>query len=75
MVTTQSLRQVPDVEAFLWAEYGGIAGAFRRAAHAMYEAANAAKGYAERFDNEKVQFLIAIAMIAGYRKAGAWGDF
>jgi excisionase family DNA binding protein len=43
-----------DVEAFLWAEYGGVAGYFRRAAHAMYEAANAASGYAERFDNEQV---------------------
>jgi len=22
-----------------------------------------------------VQFLIAIAMVAGYRKAGVWGEF
>ena len=43
-----------DVETLLWTEYGGVAGHFRRAAHALYEAANAAKGYAERFDNDQV---------------------
>src|SRR5216684_5055778 len=43
-----------DVEAFLWAEYGGMAGHFRRAARAMYEASNAGKDYAERFDNASV---------------------
>jgi excisionase family DNA binding protein len=43
-----------DVEAFLWAEYGGVAGHFRRAARALYEAASAAKAYAERFDNDQV---------------------
>jgi excisionase family DNA binding protein len=43
-----------DVEAFLWAEYGGVAGHFRRAARAIYEASNAARDYAERFDDAKV---------------------
>src|SRR5437899_2559738 len=27
------------------------------------------------FRSEVVQFLIAIAMVAGYRKAGVWGEF
>ena len=40
-----------DIEALLWAEYGGLAGHFRRAARALYEAANAASDYADRFDN------------------------
>jgi excisionase family DNA binding protein len=43
-----------DVEALLWAEYGGIAGHFRRAARALYEAAAAADGYADHFDDGKV---------------------
>lgn len=43
-----------DIEAFLWAEYGSMGGHFRRAAHALYEAANAAKDYANHFDNDQV---------------------
>ncbi len=43
-----------DVEAFLWAQYGGMAGHFHRAARALYEAADAAKEYADRFDNRAI---------------------
>jgi excisionase family DNA binding protein len=43
-----------DVEALLWAEYGGIRGYFHRAARALYEAADAAKGYADTFDDEPI---------------------
>jgi excisionase family DNA binding protein len=40
-----------DVEALLWAEYGGIRGHFHRAARALYEAADTAKDYADTFDD------------------------
>jgi len=40
-----------DVEALLWTEYGGLRGHFHRAARALYEAANAAKDYADTFDD------------------------
>lgn len=43
-----------DIEAFLWSEYGGIAGHLDRAARAVYEAAHAAKAYAEQFDNHSM---------------------
>src|SRR5712692_1445865 len=43
-----------DVEAYLWTEYGSIGGHFRRAAHVLYEASNAASEYGERFDNAAV---------------------
>jgi excisionase family DNA binding protein len=40
-----------DVEALLWSEYGGLKGHFHRAARALYEAADAAKAYADTFDD------------------------
>jgi hypothetical protein len=44
-----------------------LAGAVPATGPAWYEVLQGAIG--------AVQFLIAIAMIAGFRKAGAWGDF
>jgi excisionase family DNA binding protein len=43
-----------DVEALLWGEYGGIRGYFHRAARALYEAADAAKQYADTFDDDRM---------------------
>jgi excisionase family DNA binding protein len=43
-----------DVEALLWTEYGGIRGYFHRAARALYEAADAAKEYADTFDDDRM---------------------
>jgi excisionase family DNA binding protein len=43
-----------DMESLLWAEYGGIRGYFHRAARALYEAADAARDYADTFDDEKM---------------------
>jgi len=44
-----------DVEDLLWTEYGGIQGYLRRAARAVYDAADAAASYADRFDDERVR--------------------
>jgi excisionase family DNA binding protein len=43
-----------DVEALLWSSYGGMKGYLDRAARALGEAAEAARDYADRFDNEKM---------------------
>ena len=44
-----------------------LAGAMPASAPTWYEALQGVIGV--------VQFLIAIAMVAGYRKAGVWGEF
>ncbi len=54
-----------DVEALLWTEYGGISAYLRRASNALYEAADAAKGYADRFGNA------AMAMRSGELRSEA----
>ncbi len=38
-----------DIEAYLWAEYGGMVGHLSRAARALSEAADAARDYGSRF--------------------------
>lgn len=40
-----------DVEALLWSEYGGMKGHLTRASRALSEASDAARDYADRFDN------------------------
>jgi excisionase family DNA binding protein len=44
-----------DVEDLLWTEYGGMQGYLRRAARALYDAADAAASYSERFDDHRIR--------------------